>query len=146
MASRKRGRRRRPATRRKRKATFEEARRQTERLETEIATLVKFLRVEAQDSWPPLVDALTVKHGYEKALGAALGDELAAPTDEAAPVHWRSLPPLDATAALPEGAAPLCDFVTAPQEPRSPSQACRSGRRTPSVRNCRAGSNPGNVW
>jgi chromosome segregation protein len=95
--------------------TFEEARRQSERLETEIATLVAFLQIEEGSSWPPLMDAMTVEPGFEKALGAALGDELAVPTEEAAPVHWRSLPPLDQVAALPAGAQPLSDFITAPR-------------------------------
>ena len=32
--------------------------------------------------------------GYETALGAALGEDIDAPADEGAPVHWRGLPPL----------------------------------------------------
>jgi chromosome segregation protein len=33
--------------------------------------------------------------GYEAALAAALGDDIEAPANEASPVHWRGLPPLD---------------------------------------------------
>ena len=97
------------------RGNFEQARRQTERLETEIATLVSFLEVSEPGRWPPLADALTVKPGFEAAVGAALGDELEVPTDAAAPMHWRALPPLAAAAPLPEGAEPLADFVAAPR-------------------------------
>ena len=48
------------------------------------------------------------------ALGAALGEALESPSDEAAPRHWRNLPPLDATSPLPGGAVPLSRLVEAP--------------------------------
>jgi chromosome segregation protein len=65
--------------------------------------------------WPPLIDALSVKPGYEKALGAALGDDLNAPNDSAAPIHWADLgvaPTSDFS--LPPGAQPLAEHVNAP--------------------------------
>jgi chromosome segregation protein len=55
-----------------------------------------------------------VASGYETALGAALGDDLDASADEAAPVHWRGLPPFGETSALPQGAESLSAFVEAP--------------------------------
>lgn len=85
-----------------------------DRLEAEAAALVKLLKVGDADLWPPLVDAINVAPGYETALGAALGDDLQAPADEAAPVHWRTLPALDHAAALPPGATPLSTHVQAP--------------------------------
>jgi chromosome segregation protein len=93
---------------------YDEARRVAERIETEVATLTKLLRVSNDNQWSPLVDALSVKPGYEAALGAALGDELEASADEGAPVHWRVLPPLQDSAVLPGGAIPLSKFVAAP--------------------------------
>ena len=66
--------------------TYDEARRGAERLQTEVRTLTKLLKVAAGDLWPPLVDAIKVKSGYETALGAALGDDLEAPADEGEPV------------------------------------------------------------
>ena len=42
-----------------------------------------------------------VEPGYETALAAALGDDIEASADEGAPIHWRGLPPLADTAALP---------------------------------------------
>ena len=71
--------------------------------------------VEDTDLWPPLIDSLTVAPGYETALGAALGDDLSAPDDMAAPAHWRALAPFDTPPSLPAGARPLSDFVKAPK-------------------------------
>ena len=84
------------------------------KLEAEVAALSAILEPSESDLWPPLVDAVTVQPGYETALGAALGDDLGAPSDEAAPIHWRCLPPFDAAAPLPAGARPLSQFVRAP--------------------------------
>ncbi|MEX0922083.1 MAG: AAA family ATPase [Rhodovibrionaceae bacterium] len=85
------------------------------RLEAEAAALSTVLETGESDIWPPMVDAVTVAAGYEPALGAALGDDLTAPADEAAPVHWESLPPFSAPPALPAGAEPLGSFVKGPQ-------------------------------
>jgi chromosome segregation protein len=83
-------------------------------LDAEAAALAKMLSVSESDLWPPLVDAVRVTPGYETALGVALGDDLQAPGDEAAPVHWRTMPALSAPPALPEGATPLSHYVEAP--------------------------------
>jgi chromosome segregation protein len=84
------------------------------RLEAEISALAVLLEPKASDLWPPLVDAVSVEAGYETALGAALGDDLEAPADEAAPVHWAALGDLLGAPSLPHGARPLSDFVQAP--------------------------------
>jgi chromosome segregation protein len=84
------------------------------RLHAEEQALVELLAVNEAGLWPPVIDAVTVDPGYEAALGAALGDDLSAPTDEAAPVHWRSLPPLADAPALPVGATPLSQHVRGP--------------------------------
>jgi chromosome segregation protein len=94
---------------------FDEARRQSDQLQTEIRTLTKFLTSEGQGLWPALVDALTVAPGYETALAAALGDDIEASSDEGAPIHWRGLPWLEGTADLPADAEALSQFVQAPQ-------------------------------
>ncbi len=64
---------------------LEAAERETQVLSAEARALADVLRPEGQDLWPPLVDAVTVQPGYEAALAAALGDDLQAPLDEAAP-------------------------------------------------------------
>ena len=93
---------------------YDEARRKSESLTTEVRTLTKLLHVSDDELWPPLIDALKVEAGYETALGAALGDDIDAPADEAAPVHWRALPSLENVPALPSGLQRLADVVKAP--------------------------------
>ena len=83
-------------------------------LSGEETALARLLEGKDTDLWAPLVDAVEVKPGYETALGAALGDDLDAPADVGAPVHWRVLEDRDAPPALPAGAAPLARFVGAP--------------------------------
>ncbi len=92
----------------------DEARRQADQLTTEVRTLTNLLRSGGDDLWPSLVDALNVQPGYEVAIAAALGDDIEAPADEGAPMHWRGLPPLSDIAALPGDAQPLTQFVDAP--------------------------------
>ncbi len=94
---------------------FDAARSISQKLTTEVQTLTKLLNVNDGDLWPPVIDALKVEPGFETALGAALGDDIDAPTDEASPVHWRQLDGLDGAAGLPAGSTPLSDFVKAPK-------------------------------
>ncbi len=83
-------------------------------LEAEEKALAGMLELNESDMWPPLVDAVSVDAGYEAALGAALGDDLNAPADEAAPVHWTAMAPDHNAPALPDGAKPLSTVVRAP--------------------------------
>ncbi|GMV62466.1 MAG: chromosome partition protein Smc [Parvibaculum sp.] len=83
-------------------------------LAAEAKTLADMLSVGESDLWPPVIDAIAVEHGYETALGAALGDDLGVPEDAAAPIHWDALPPFDVPPILPEGSTPLSYFVKAP--------------------------------
>ncbi|MGD0334667.1 MAG: chromosome segregation protein SMC [Xanthobacteraceae bacterium] len=98
------------------RAPLTAAERRVQRLETEAKTIGKLLSVENKNLWPPVMDALTVAKGYEKALGAALGDDLDAPVDQSAPMRWAgaALDPSDP--GLPSGAVPLARFVTGPPE------------------------------
>ena len=86
------------------------------RLKAQEEALEALLTVGDPDLWPPMIDALSVEPGYELALAAALGDDLNAPTDEAAPIHWRSLMAFSSPPALPTGAEPLSSLVHAPRE------------------------------
>ncbi|MFG3757218.1 hypothetical protein, partial [Klebsiella pneumoniae] len=54
--------------------------------------------------------------GYEKALGAVLGDDLDAPVDPSSPMRWTEIGVLEGDPALPEGADPLAAHVSAPAE------------------------------
>jgi chromosome segregation protein len=91
-----------------------DAERESQRLDTEARTLAKVLNLEHGHLFPPLVDRLTAAKGFEIALGAALGDDIEAPTDAKAPAHWSEPGPHDGDPALPEGAVPLSAQVTGP--------------------------------
>ena len=81
-------------------------------VDTELATLTKLL-APAHD-WSPIVEEIKVTAGYEQALGAALGDDLDAASDETAPSHWRAITG-EGDQALPDEATPLSQFVKAPK-------------------------------
>ncbi|MFA6967035.1 chromosome segregation SMC family protein [Bosea sp. (in: a-proteobacteria)] len=91
-----------------------EADRRAQRLETEIRTLQKLLAPASGGRWPAILDSIAVAKGFEVALGAALGDDLDAATDLAAPSHWRDTGPGAGDPALPEGAEPLAAHVRGP--------------------------------
>ncbi len=95
--------------------TAQRAEAERAKLEAEAAALGAFLGPEADGDWPPLVDAIAVEAGYEAALGAALGDDIAAPAEAAAPVHWQTLTPYETPVALPRGAEPLGRWVRGPK-------------------------------
>ena len=95
-------------------AALQDANAELTRLKAEENAIAKVLDAVEDDLWPPLIDAITVKPSYEAALGAALGEDLNVPADEAAPVHWRTLAPLSASFALPKGATPMSELVDAP--------------------------------
>jgi chromosome segregation protein len=91
-----------------------EAERASQRLETERRTLRSMLGTDQAAQWPPVLDLVEVSKGFETAFVAALGDDLDAALDPAAPIHWRALPATDADASLPEGTVPLAAHVLAP--------------------------------
>lgn len=91
-----------------------EADRTAQRLETEIRTLQKLLAPAAGGRWPAILDAITVAKGFETALGAALGDDLDAASDPAAPAHWLDTGEGGNDPALPEGCTALERHVRGP--------------------------------
>ncbi|HVZ54211.1 MAG TPA: chromosome segregation SMC family protein, partial [Pseudolabrys sp.] len=93
-----------------------EAERRVQRLETEAKTLSKVLAVETKNLWPPVMDAIAVDKGFEKALGAALGDDLDAPVDPSAPMRWMGSAIDPSDPALPDGVESLAKHVLAPDE------------------------------
>ncbi|WP_208347696.1 chromosome segregation protein SMC [Pseudaestuariivita rosea] len=96
------------------RATKSEADGEVNALRAEVSALSKLVAREASDAGQ-LLDALSVTPGYEKALGAALADDLKAPAVGAdAPSGWAQLPAYPAPQSLPNGAAALSDHVTAP--------------------------------
>ncbi len=96
------------------RAPLEDAEMRRAKLRAEGEALQKMLAGPAEGRWPPIIDALQVSHGYEAALGAALGEDLTAPVDESAPSHWFALADYTDAPGLPGGVEPLAKFVTAP--------------------------------
>ncbi len=83
-------------------------------LRAERDALKRVLSSQADGDWAPLIQSVTVEPGFENALAAALGDDLFAALDGAAPAHWSGHGALDGARALPAGAEPLSRFVSAP--------------------------------
>src|SRR5262245_3768439 len=96
--------------------TLAESEKRVQRLETEAKTLSKMLSLETGSLWPPVIEHISVEKGYEKALGAALGDDLDAPIDPSSPMHWTEVAPESSDPALPDGVESLAQHVKAPAQ------------------------------
>jgi len=97
------------------RAAAQEAQTALARLKAEEQALSELLEPAEGDLFPPVIDSVTVEAGYETALGAALGEDLNAPIDSSAPIHWHRFEPLE-QAELPGGAPALAGFASAPDE------------------------------
>ncbi|NIY79102.1 chromosome segregation protein SMC [Celeribacter sp. HF31] len=83
-------------------------------LKAEVAALAKMLDRD-QIGGAQLLDLVKVKSGYEKALGAALSDDLRQPSIESYQASgWVTLPEYPDDQDLPNGVEALEDYVTAP--------------------------------
>jgi chromosome segregation protein len=98
------------------RAPLQDARAELSRIETEARTLAKIINAASGDLFPAVLEKVKVDRGFETALGAALGEDLDAPLDRSAPVHWGEAPSAEADPGLPEGATRLADMVDAPRE------------------------------
>jgi chromosome segregation protein len=98
------------------RAPLNEADKRVQRLETEARTISKLVNVATKNLWPPIIDGITVAKGYEKALGAALGDDLDAPVDPSAPMRWTNAGVAEGDPPLPDGIEALAAHVQAPIE------------------------------
>ncbi len=83
-------------------------------LRAEVAALARLVERDTAEGGQVL-DLLKVQPGYEKALGAALADDLRAPAvGPDAASGWATLTPYLTAQGLPDGVAPLTQFVEAP--------------------------------
>lgn len=82
-------------------------------LDGEIAGLGRLLRRMETSDAPPVLDSVNTHKGYERAVAAALGDDLQASTDTSTSLYWAGAK--THAARLPEGAKPLSDFTAAPE-------------------------------
>ncbi|MBI1393497.1 MAG: chromosome segregation protein SMC [Alphaproteobacteria bacterium] len=83
-------------------------------LAAERQALEKILGASSDGDFPSVLEAIRAGDGYEKALAAALGDDLDAALDPGAPAFWRERLDLSALPPLPAGATTLADAVVAP--------------------------------
>jgi len=81
------------------------------RLEAEVKALDK-LAPPALAKYPPVLASIEVEEGYERALAAALGDDLEASLQLEAPAHWAGAEA--PSPVLPPSAQSLTRFVKAP--------------------------------
>ena len=83
-------------------------------LQAEVTALSRLVDRDTADGGQ-IMDLLRVATGYEKALGAALADDLRAPKiGNDAPSGWATLPAYDDAPRLPDGISPLSEHVTVP--------------------------------
>ena len=83
-------------------------------LRAEAGALAKLVERDTAEGGQ-ILDRLQVEHGFEKALGAALADDLRAPEVEAdGPSGWAVLPAYGLAQELPEGVTPLSAHVSVP--------------------------------
>ncbi|MEM9698450.1 MAG: chromosome segregation protein SMC [Pseudomonadota bacterium] len=83
-------------------------------LSAEAAALVKLVARDTAEGGQ-ILDRLQVEQGFEKALGAALADDLRAPEVAAeGPSGWTVLPAYDEEQALPAGITALSQHVSVP--------------------------------
>jgi chromosome segregation protein len=84
------------------------------RLRAEAKGLAQLTAERSASAFPPALDQVSAEPGYEAALAAALGDDLDAALDPAAPAHWtgREIEP----PYWPKGAVPIAPIVSAPDE------------------------------
>lgn len=90
------------------------AERDAVRLRSEAETLRKVLSRPSGGRWRPVLDEIRVAKGYEAALGAALGEDLDAAIDPAAPMRWAGAEVAGDDPPLPAGIEPLARHVEAP--------------------------------
>ncbi|KIN78377.1 chromosome segregation protein SMC [Sulfitobacter mediterraneus] len=83
-------------------------------LRAETTALAKLVERDTAEGGQ-ILDRLQVEHGFEKALGAALADDLRAPeVDADGPSGWAVLPSYDTAQPLPTGVTPLTQHVSVP--------------------------------
>jgi chromosome segregation protein len=76
--------------------------------------LKEITKAPAGQAFPPVLDQMAVEAGFEAALAAALGDDLAAALDAKALTHWSGAVAATPVSSWPPGVSPLSDRVRAP--------------------------------
>lgn len=96
------------------RAARSEAEGEANALKAEVAALARLVERDTKEGGQ-VMDLLTVESGYEKALGAALADDLRAPeVDGSAKSGWATLPGYATPQSLPDGVKALTNYVSVP--------------------------------
>ena len=96
------------------RAERSEAEGEVNALRAEVTALARLVERDTAEGGQ-VMDQLHVQAGYEKALGAALADDLRAPeVGPDGPSGWASLPGYSTPQVLPEGVVALSNYVSAP--------------------------------
>ncbi|MGH1403144.1 MAG: chromosome segregation protein SMC [Alphaproteobacteria bacterium] len=83
----------------------------------ELSMLEKIVNSDTDDVFTPVLDDITTKSGFEKALSRALGDSLMASLESEAPTSWQNSDiSVDDLPPLPAGVQSLKPHVKAPVE------------------------------
>ena len=97
------------------RATRSEAEGEMSALSAETTALARLLDRDTAEGGQ-ILDRLQVEQGFEKALGAALADDLRAPeVGGDGPTGWTILPAYDTDQPLPDGITPLTRHVSVPE-------------------------------
>lgn len=96
-------------------ATLSERRGALKALSSEVQGLSDLLATEDTSANQPLSKDLRAEAGFEKAVGAALGDDVEANIDVEEARHWQILEAYGKSPAWPEGVKPLSEIVKAPK-------------------------------
>ncbi|KMW60545.1 Chromosome partition protein smc [Candidatus Rhodobacter oscarellae] len=97
------------------RAERSEAEGEVNALQAEVNALAKLMERDTAEGGQ-ILDLLRVAPGYEKALGAALADDLRAPAVEpSAASGWVALPGYSQAQTLPDGVTGLANHVTVPE-------------------------------
>jgi chromosome segregation protein len=94
------------------KAKLDEAQNRAREVQAEANALERVLAAQAPSAFPAVLGEIDVAEGFERALAAALGDDLDASLDAASPRRWSGahVPPQ----RWAKGITPLSDHVRAP--------------------------------
>lgn len=81
----------------------------------EISMLEKFFAGEKDEQFTPVLDEITTKPGFEKALSRAFGDSISAALDPASDTYWNKTN-ISGLPTLPNNIESLLPYVKAPKE------------------------------
>ena len=96
------------------RAERSEAEGETNAIRAEVTALAKLVERDTAEGGQ-IIDRLQVEKGFEKALGAALADDLRAPeVDVDGPTGWAILPAYSQSQQLPDGVTALTQHVSVP--------------------------------